>query len=66
MIKICMFNKYHDEIVTFLQENNTNFSSEECLLRCDLCHTGAFVKMDSAFIFDKNIDVLLEKLKILL
>ena len=61
-----MFNKYHDEIVNFLQENNTSFSSEECLLRCDLCHTGAFVKIDSVFIFDKNIDLFLEKLKIML
>jgi uncharacterized protein YuzB (UPF0349 family) len=66
MIKVCKFNKYHDEIVNFLEKNNANFSSEECLLRCDLCHSGAFVKMDSEFIFDENVDTFLGKLKIML
>ena len=62
MIKVCTFSKYYDDIIDFLQENNIDYTSEECLIRCDLCHTHPFVKIDKSFISDENINIFYKKL----
>ncbi|MBB6215477.1 uncharacterized protein YuzB (UPF0349 family) [Anaerosolibacter carboniphilus] len=63
MIKVCKFTDCHDELVRALEENNILFTDEECLQRCDLCHSCAFVKKDEEYIHADDVKELIEILK---
>lgn len=66
MIRICKFNSHVNEISDFLKTRNIDFIIEECLGRCDLCHSGAFVEKDGEFISASTPDLLIENLKVIL
>ena len=65
MIKICNYNEYYNEVSEYLSNKGIDFDSEECLGRCDLCHSGAFVQYNEEFIADKNAELLILKLETL-
>lgn len=63
MIKLCKYNKFHDEVLNYLADKRISAESAECLGRCDLCHSGAFVQVNEEFIADANVEGLIAKLK---
>lgn len=65
MIRVCKFNKYNKEVSEYLASKNIAFSVGDCLGRCDLCHSGAFVQYDDEFISAENGEVLILKLEAL-
>lgn len=65
MIKICSNNDYYDEVSEYLFSKGIDFNSENCLGRCDLCHSGAFVQHDEEFIAAENATILIIKLETL-
>lgn len=65
MIKICSNNEYYNEVSEYLSNKDIDFNSEECLGRCDLCHSGAFVQYKEGFIADENVELLILKLETL-
>jgi uncharacterized protein YuzB (UPF0349 family) len=65
MIKICNNNKYYNEVFEYLSNKGIDVNSKECLGRCDLCHSGAFVQHDEEFITAENAKLLILKLEAL-
>jgi uncharacterized protein YuzB (UPF0349 family) len=63
MIKLCKFNSFHVEVSDFLENNNIEYSIEECLGRCDLCHSGAFIQIDEDYISAENGEKLIIEIK---
>jgi uncharacterized protein YuzB (UPF0349 family) len=65
MIKICSNNKYSNEVSEYLFNKDIEINSEECLCRCDLCHSGAFVQYNEELIAAENVKSLILKLETL-
>lgn len=65
MIKLCAFSRYLDEIIVLLNKENIEFSSEECLRRCDLCMTVPFARVNDEFITANSPSELVAKIKTL-
>lgn len=65
MVKLCKHNKYTSEVSAFLSENAIEHIVENCLDRCDLCHTGAFIKQGDIFISGNNGEELIDNIKAL-
>ncbi len=63
MVKVCKFTDCYDELIEALNDNNIEYIDDECLGRCDLYHSTAFVQIDDDFISDDNIDDLILKIK---
>lgn len=64
MIRICKFTDCYDELVLALKENNILFTDEECLGRCDLWHSCAFVQKEEEYIQADNVNRLIEILNL--
>ena len=64
LIKVCKFTDCHDELVQALNENSILFTDEECLGRCDLCHSCAFVQRNGEYIQATNVNKLIEILNL--
>jgi uncharacterized protein YuzB (UPF0349 family) len=62
MVKVCQFSRFIDELTKALEENNIEYTSKECIGRCDLCMKVPFVQKDHEFIYDESIDKLIKKL----
>ena len=62
MMEICKFTVYFDELTAALEENGMEYSVQECLGRCDLCHSTAFVKKGEEYISAENVEQLMDKL----
>jgi uncharacterized protein YuzB (UPF0349 family) len=63
MVKVCKFTNCFNELTSALDDAGIDYSTEECLGRCDLCHSTAFVQKDDEFISDDKIDILINKIK---
>ncbi|SUY47966.1 Uncharacterized protein conserved in bacteria [Clostridium putrefaciens] len=63
MIKVCAFSRYFEDISSALEKENMDFTSKECLLRCDLCRTVPFVMVYHEFIIGETIDNLIVNIK---
>lgn len=63
MIKLCKFNSYHEEVSNFLIEKVVEHTIEECLGRCDLCHSGAFIQIGDDYIAAEDGKSLIEKIR---
>lgn len=66
MIKLCKFNSYQEEVSNYLTGRGLGHSIDECLGRCDLCHSGAFVQVGEDYITAENGAALIEKLNSML
>jgi uncharacterized protein YuzB (UPF0349 family) len=64
LIKVCKFTDCYDELVQALKGNNILFTDEECVKRCDLCHSCAFVQKDGEYIQADNVNKLIEILNL--
>lgn len=62
MIKLCKFNSFCEEIARNLDEKNIPYTIDECIWRCDLCQTGAFVQKDKEFISANSVKDLMDKI----
>lgn len=62
MIKLCKFNSYHEEVSSFLIKKGVGHTIEECLDRCDLCHSGAFIQIGSEYIAAADGKGLIERI----
>ncbi|MBU3209904.1 DUF1450 domain-containing protein [Clostridium algidicarnis] len=63
MIKVCTFSRYFEDMSSALEKENIDFTSKECLLRCDLCRTVPFVMVDHEFIIGETLDDLISNIK---
>lgn len=63
MVKVCQFSRFIEELSKALEDNGIEYTSHECLGRCDLCMKVPFVRADHEFISDESVDGLLRKLK---
>lgn len=63
MVRVCTFSRFVEELSKALEDNSIEYTSDECLGRCDLCMKVPFVRIGHEFIYDESIEGLLRKLK---
>jgi uncharacterized protein YuzB (UPF0349 family) len=63
MIEVCRFNLYFEELTAALEANNIGYTTKDCLGRCDLCHSSAFVKYQDEFISEDSVENLIKRLR---
>ncbi len=63
IVKVCSLTDFYDELTAALKENNIAYTDKECLGRCDLCHSTAFVQKGDEFISKDSIEAPIEKIK---
>lgn len=63
LLKVCRYNKYFYEISKYLNDNSVEYSIEECLGRCDICSSAAFIQNGDYFITGVDADDLIDKIR---
>jgi uncharacterized protein YuzB (UPF0349 family) len=62
MVSICQFSRFIEELSKALDNKNIEYTSKECLGRCDLCMKVPFVRIGHEFISDETVEGLISKL----
>ncbi|GAB6189612.1 hypothetical protein JCM30566_13530 [Marinitoga arctica] len=62
MIKVCKNNKGIEEFIEYLKKKNIEYSIENCLDECKICHSKLFFKKNEDTIIADSTEELIDKI----
>ncbi|KLO22441.1 DUF1450 domain-containing protein [Marinitoga sp. 1155] len=62
MLQFCKNNNGVEKVVEYLEKKNIEYSIENCLDECAICHSKVFVKKDGEVISEDTVEELIKKI----